>query len=49
MTGVQTCALPIFSFMGYIPDTEPLLRASGPAVANALLSDAVDLVLLVPS
>ena len=39
----------VFSFMGYIPDTEPLLRASGPAVANALLSDAVDLVLLVPS
>lgn len=39
----------VFSFMGYIPDTEPLLGASGPAVANALLSDAVDLVLLVPS
>ncbi len=38
-----------FSFMGYIPDTELLLGASGPAVANALLADAVDLVLLVPS
>ena len=39
----------VFSFMGYIPETEPLLHASGPAVANALLADAVDLVLLVPS
>jgi hypothetical protein len=38
-----------FSFMGYIPDTEPLLTGSGPEVAAALLADAVDLVLLVPS
>lgn len=38
-----------FSFMGYIPDTGPLLDSSGPEVARALLADAVDLVLLVPS
>ena len=39
----------VFSFMGYIPDAEPLLNDSGPEVAMALLADAVDLVLLVPS
>lgn len=38
-----------FSFMGYIPETEPLLRQTGPEVAGKLLADAVDLVLLVPS
>ena len=38
-----------FSFMGYIPDPEPLLERSGPEVAAKLISDAVDLVLLVPS
>ena len=38
-----------FSFMGYIPDTRPLLQETGPAVARELLADAVDLVLLVPA
>lgn len=38
-----------FSFMGYIPESEPLLRETGPEVAGKLLADAVDLVLLVPS
>ena len=38
-----------FSFMGYIPDTGPLLQESGPTVARELLADAVDLVLLVPA
>ena len=38
-----------FSFMGYIPEPEPLLRQSGPEVARKLLEDAGDLVLLVPS
>jgi D-proline reductase (dithiol) PrdB len=38
-----------FSFMGYIPETEPLLQQTGPEVARKLLADAVDLVLLVPS
>ena len=38
-----------FSFMGYIPETEPLLHQTGPEVARKLLADAVDLVLLVPS
>lgn len=38
-----------FSFMGYIPDTGPLLSETGPAVARELVADAVDLVLLVPS
>ena len=38
-----------FSFMGYIPETGPLLEETGPAVARELLADAVDLVLLVPA
>ena len=38
-----------FAFMGYIPDTAPLLQETGPAVARELLADAVDLVLLVPA
>jgi D-proline reductase (dithiol) PrdB len=38
-----------FSFMGYIPDTAPLLSETGPAVARELVADADDLVLLVPS
>ncbi len=38
-----------YSFMGYIPDTAPLLQESGPAVARELAADAVDLVLLVPA
>ncbi len=38
-----------FSFMGYIPDSQPLLETTGPDVAGKLLADAVDLVLLVPS
>lgn len=38
-----------FSFMGYIPDTAPLLGETGPAVARELRADAVDLVLLVPA
>ncbi len=46
---VRSVAPRAFSFMGYIPDTEPLLHDSGPTVARALLADAVDLVLLVPS
>lgn len=43
---VAPCA---FSFMGYIPEPEALLRETGPEVARKLLEDAVDLVLLVPS
>lgn len=38
-----------FSFMGYIPDTRPLLAETAPAVAQRLQADQVDLVLLVPS
>ena len=38
-----------YSFMGYVPETEPLLTESGPEVARRLCSDEVDLVLLVPS
>jgi D-proline reductase (dithiol) PrdB len=37
-----------FSFMGYIPEPEPLLREAGPRVARELVADAVDLALLVP-
>ncbi len=38
-----------FSFMGYIPEPDPLRHQTGPEVAAKLLADAVDLVLLVPS
>lgn len=38
-----------FSFMGYIPITEPLLEETAPAVAAQLQEDAVDLVLLIPA
>lgn len=38
-----------FSFMGYVPDTQPLRDETGPRVARELLADAVDLALLVPA
>lgn len=38
-----------FSFMGYIPIVEPLLRETGPQVARKLIADMVDLVLLTPA
>lgn len=38
-----------FSFMGYIPETAPLLSKTGPEVARKLVADAVDLALLVPA
>jgi len=38
-----------YSYMGYVPDAEPLLCDSGPEVARRLRADGVDLVLLVPS
>jgi len=38
-----------FSFMGYIPLTEPLLQETAPAVAAQLQADGVDLVLLIPA
>lgn len=38
-----------YGFMGYIPDTGPLLGETGPEVARALIGDAVDLALLVPA
>lgn len=38
-----------FSFMGYIPIVEKLLEETGPAVAQKLRGDGVDLVLLAPA
>lgn len=38
-----------YSFMGYVPEAEPLLSDGGPEVARRLRADGVDLVLLVPS
>jgi D-proline reductase (dithiol) PrdB len=38
-----------FSFMGYIPILEQLLTESGPSVAQKLVADGVDLVLLAPA
>jgi D-proline reductase (dithiol) PrdB len=39
----------VYSFMGYIADTDRLLREEAPAVAQRLLADHVDLVLLAPT
>ena len=38
-----------FSFMGYIPIVDTLLRETGPEVAQKLQADRVDLVLLSPA
>jgi glycine/betaine/sarcosine/D-proline reductase family selenoprotein B len=39
----------VYSFMGYVADTERLLREEAPTVAGRLLADGVDLVLLAPT
>jgi len=38
-----------YSFMGYVPEAQPLLSDGGPEVARRLRADGVDLVLLVPT
>lgn len=48
--GVIGAVAPVaYGFMGYIPETGPLLEETGPEVARALIGDAVDLALLVPA
>jgi D-proline reductase (dithiol) PrdB len=42
-------ALTVYTFMGYIVNTAPLVRESAPAVARHLIADRVDLVLLAPT
>ncbi len=39
----------VYSFMGYIADTNRLLREEAPAVAERLIAEHVDLVLLAPT
>lgn len=39
----------VYSFMGFVADTTPLLEESAPNVAERLKQDAVDLVLLAPT
>jgi len=39
----------IYSFMGYIANTAPLVEETGPAVAARLVADSADLVLLAPT
>ncbi len=39
----------VYSFMGYIADTEALLQETAPAVAAGLVGDGADLVLLAPT
>ncbi|MDT8444403.1 MAG: glycine/sarcosine/betaine reductase selenoprotein B family protein [Desulfuromonadales bacterium] len=46
---IGTVAPRHFSFMGFIPQTERLLTEIAPRVAAELISDQVDLALLVPS
>ncbi len=38
-----------FSFMGYVAETEPLIRQTAPEVAENLKADGVDLVILSPA
>lgn len=39
----------VYSFMGYMANTDPLIQESGPGVARRLIEDNVDLVLLAPT
>ncbi|MCA1646180.1 MAG: glycine/betaine/sarcosine/D-proline family reductase selenoprotein B [Chloroflexi bacterium] len=39
----------VYSFMGYIADTEPLVQETAPAVAAGLVGDGANLVLLAPT
>ena len=39
----------IYSFMGFVADTDPLVDASAPEVARRLRADGTDLVLLAPA
>ncbi len=46
---IGSLAPTVYSFMGYIADTEPLIGDTAPAVAARLVSDGADLVLLAPT
>ncbi|MBW3634284.1 MAG: glycine/betaine/sarcosine/D-proline family reductase selenoprotein B [Chloroflexi bacterium] len=39
----------VYSFMGYVADTDRLLREEAPVVAERLIADGADLVLLAPT
>ena len=39
----------VYSFMGYVADTDPFLDQSAPAVARRLVEDRADVVLLAPT
>ncbi len=39
----------VYSFMGYVADTDRLLRKEAPAVAERLIADGIDLGLLAPT
>lgn len=46
---IGSIAPTVYSFMGYIAETEPLMRESAPAVAARLRADGADLVLIAPT
>ena len=46
---IGTLSAEVYSFMGYVTDTDRLLREEAPAVAERLVTDGVDLVLLAPT
>ncbi|HET8632075.1 MAG TPA: glycine/sarcosine/betaine reductase selenoprotein B family protein [Thermomicrobiales bacterium] len=46
---IGSLAPTVYSFMGYIADTAPLLRESAPTVAARLRGEGADLVLLAPT
>ena len=46
---IGSLAPQVYSFMGYITDTDRLLSEEAPAVAAQMLADQVDLVLMAPT
>lgn len=46
---IRSLASDVYSFMGFIADTDALLLREAPAIAQRLLADRVDLVLLAPT
>lgn len=46
---IDSLSSTVYSFMGYIADTDALLQQSAPMVAASLVADAADLVLLAPT
>lgn len=46
---IGSLAANVYSTMGFVADVEPLVQETAPAIAERLLADGVDLVLLAPT